>query len=399
MPLTRHLYSVDEVHAALKYATTRNDATETLFWCRELLLSGFVSEAISTLFEAWVWHKGPFSLSWLLLATSLSSDEVSEECILQAAYSLSRIPYTQRDNSLWNILALTSSSEMPERVTPKSPPLLPSTEEKEQFMIRAMYQGKAYSAWWMSLHLSSDRVWELVRWYACHLTEHSDSYRVSLDMLLHYDSLLGYFTEEYDTVIRCLAVLSVCLSPSQQAQSWKKVSVGEHKNGWPTGTRASRIYSIPNACLYGETRRGCMKWTESTVSTLNQLVHASFWEGCPFWEEAVSAYQEKGKWTSEEAKEAFYVRYFPDDVPDEWSKAEKEKSHGAGLLGPTECPMMLKYVRSFLSSWARLAWNTTPRIHAFLAGKEWTHPVNIVTLFPLPGPMMSCHPVCRRLRV
>ena len=39
MPLSRHLYSLDEVQAALLYTTTRNSPTEALFWCQELILS------------------------------------------------------------------------------------------------------------------------------------------------------------------------------------------------------------------------------------------------------------------------------------------------------------------------------------------------------------------------
>ncbi len=28
--------------------------------------------------------------------------------------------------------------------------------------------------------------------------------------------------------------------------------------------------------------------------------------------------------------EAFYAAYFPDDIPDEWSAADQQKSHGRG---------------------------------------------------------------------
>ena len=104
MPLSRHFYAVDEVHAALSYRTTGCDRAETLFWCQELLLSGYASETISTLFESWLWYKGPFCLAWLATAERLASNEVTEDDIRLSAYHLSWKECC--DHSLWNILVL-----------------------------------------------------------------------------------------------------------------------------------------------------------------------------------------------------------------------------------------------------------------------------------------------------
>ena len=162
MPLSRHFYTVDELYAALTYCTRRNDTIETLFWCQELILSGYISETISTLFEAWLWNKGPFCLAWLRHATTLRSEELVAEDILLAAYQLSAIPYDKQDHSLWNILVL--SSETPDRVTPKTPPWtmkdmdkMDKIDEKELYFIRALYQGKAQSAWWMAQQMEEKR--------------------------------------------------------------------------------------------------------------------------------------------------------------------------------------------------------------------------------------------------
>ena len=78
--LTRHFYDLEEVHAALAYSITRHDPVETVFWCQELILSGFASEALSTLVEAWVWQKGPFALSWILsIFDRFAGDELSSD--------------------------------------------------------------------------------------------------------------------------------------------------------------------------------------------------------------------------------------------------------------------------------------------------------------------------------
>jgi len=410
MPLTRHFYALDEVHAALQYASTRNDRLETLFWCKELLWSQCVGETISTLFEAWLWHKGPFQLQWLIGAwTSLAGEELSEDDILLAAYQLSAISYRHRDHSLWNILVLTAHGAPPERLTPKTPVILPSSDDRECYFVRALYQGKAYSAWWMSRQMATHRVWELLTWYATHCTKHGTFYHTSMNALQNYEQLLGYRTEEYDTIVRCLAVLSLCLSPSQQTQSFSSLPSAIDATsltrlaewGQLLGRKSYRVYSLPTACLYG-TGRGRISWRSSTVSQLNE----THFLGCPFWEEALSEYSvldDTGiHWTSDDTMEQFYHQYFPDDLPDEWTKVEKERSHGDGLLAPHETPCLQKYARLFLSHCARLAWNMRPIVRTFLEQHRIAecHPTIIVSLFsPIMDTTVDWKTPLRRKRV
>jgi hypothetical protein len=391
MPLSRHFYALDEVHAALQYATTRNDRIETLFWCNELLHSGCIGETISTLFEAWLWHKGPFHLSWLLHAgKTIGSDEVTEENLLLSAYQLSSIPYTQRDHSLWNILVRTANHDLPDRVTPFTPST-PFTDAQELYFMRALHQGKAYSAWWISRYLSVDRVWELIDWYATHVTVHRESYHACFHILQHYEQLLGYRSDEYDIILRCLAILSVSLSASAQAKSFQPLpsaidsSSCTRMEAWKemVGQKSHRLYSIPTACLYGITERGSIGWNRSTLSQLTQIESSLM--GCPFWEEALTPYSTLTatiQWNSDEDREAFYDAYFPDDIPDEWNKLEKQRSHGDGILPPKESVQFGKYVRLFLSSIARLSWNRATLSFPSLP----CHPSSVISLFTAPKP-------------
>lgn len=357
MSLSRHFYALDEVHAALQYSSTRNDRRETVFWCHELLRSGCASETISTLFESWLWNNGAFGLAWLTVAEQLASDEVAEEDILLGAYQLSCIPFERRDHSVWHILALSSQGAMPDRVTPKTPPYLPSEEANEVFMVRAMFQGKAYSAWWMSRHITDERVWELLRWYVRYICPcYAERYMRLFDMLENYPSLLGYSSGEYDVIVRCVAVLSACLNAEQQEKSWNPLPsmemgvIEEWEN--EIGRMSHRRYRIPSACLYGRCQRGRMKWSESTIGCLGDIEKGFI--GCPFWEEALEEYQTDGVWCSDDAREAFYDRYL-EVIPDEWTKEEKQKSHGDGVLGPNETIQLSKWARPFHT--ARLAWN------------------------------------------
>ncbi len=404
MSLSRHFYALDEVHAALQYCSTRNDRHETIFWCYELLRSGCIAETISTLFEAWLWNKGPFCLSWMSVAQRLASDEVTEEDILLAAYQLSWISHTRRDHSLWNILVLTAEGAVPDRVTLKTPPYLPSHDENEIYMVRAMFQGKAYSAWWMSRHLPDTHVWKLLRWYVVHnCPVYADYYLSYFTVLEQYESLLGYRSDEYDVIIRCLAVLSVCLNSEQQEKSWSVLPdmieprLQTTLCEWEAecGRKQHRRYTIPAACLYGRCMRSQMKWSESTVSQLGTLEKGFI--GCPFWEEAAAEYQHNNKWLSDDAREAFYDRYLVDDIPDEWTKAEKQKSHGDGLLGPTQSVRLAVYSRRF--GMARLIWNANPIVQAFLEKKDGCDPLDVIRWFPEPGEITNIllRPIRRRV--
>ena len=334
--LSRHFYDLEEVQAALRYCVIHHETREALFWCYELLCSGCASEAISTLFEAWLWHKGPFHLSWLVSTwKTLAVEEVSEEAILDAAFQLSQLPCT--DHSLSTVLVL----QVAERTSP-----FPRTlaNDQEAYFLRSLLQGRAVGAWWMAQQLDGARV-------TAHLQQRIPA--PIIDALSRYEELLGYRTPEYDTVMRCCMVLCACLTPTQM-----KKSIDTQAYPWPDyleealvewrameGRKINRRYTIPVACLYGHTRRGNMKWNESLVCELNQMDAA----------------------------------HIEDDQPDEWTAAEKAVSHGFGVLGPTESVSLLKYVRVNFYRCARLAWNTREKVYRILEGVHGGHhPTDIV---------------------
>jgi hypothetical protein len=377
MSLSRHFYSLDEVQAVLTYSTTRSNQKETLFWCQELLSSGLVAEAISCLFESWLLHTSAFRLQWLLDAWSkLASDELEESDILLAASNLSSVSNLRRDNSLWNILVLTGCEpdKQPDRVTPKTPVGATDLfEGAELYFVRAMYQGKARCAWWITQFMSVERVWEILRWFAENVcgSAHSEKYIGCLEAFEGYEALLGFKSAEYDIIVRCAAVLAFCISSSERDKSFKPLAaeldrddvafLGELKG--LEGRKEARLYSVPVLCLYGVTGRGRSHWSQQNFVKLNNV--EKYMRGCAFWDDAVAEFgsveresEEEIKWNSEESQEEFYERYFPDDIPDEWTRAEKLKSHGDGVLGPTEKVSIVKYTRVNFGKLCRLAWNT-----------------------------------------
>ena len=385
MPLTRHFYSLDEVQAALLYTLGRSNCLESLFWCQELLISGYVGEAISTLFQSWILQSGPLCLQWLIDAfKTLASDELSEDAILLATYKLANSK--KHDNSLWNILSLTAKNpeQIPDRLTRKTVDLdVLTLDKKEVYFINSIYQGKARSAWWISQYMSPESVWNLLEWFSkksC--SKYTEKYEKCLEALKDYDKLLGYKSTEYDVIIRCMAILMFCIKPSQQLNSFTSLSdsidltSSQNLKEWATqvGQCNRRIYQIPSSCLYGVTLRGRNKWSQNNYYQLNNI--EKHINGCPFWDEALEEYgvrdEESGeiKWNSEEAAEEFYDKYFPDDIPDEWAKKDKQKSHGDGVLGPNDKPNIWKYSRIHLTKIPYLAYNTRKIVDDYLEGLD-----------------------------
>jgi hypothetical protein len=401
MPLSRHFYSLDEVQAALLYTTSHNKLTESLFWCQELILSGCIGETISTLFKSWLWNTGPMRLEWLINAwKTLASEEISEDDILLSTYQLTyRI---NRDNSLWNILVLTAKNpnSMPDTVTRKMPAHYPSLDDKEVYFIRSLYQGKAQSAWWISQYIDSEDVWHLLKWFCENLTLYKEQYTICLEALRGYDRLLGYKSAEYDVIIRCAAVIIMCIHPKKQTESFKPLDMNIDKNNmcylneWSTiiGRRDRRIYKIPTSCLYGDTLRGTYKWSQNNLVQLYNV--EKYLPGCPFWDEVLEDYatvNEKGiiTWFNDDKMENFYEKYFPDDIPDEWSKKDKEMSHGDGILAPNDKPTIYKYSRNFLSRMPCLAWNTSQIVNSYLENvdTDGCSVEQIIRLYKTPIPL------------
>jgi hypothetical protein len=384
MPLTRHFYSLDEVQAALLYTLGRNNTLESLFWCQELLISGYVGEAISTLFQSWLLQTGPLRLQWLINAFStLASDELTEDAVLLATYQLATSK--KHDNSLWNILCLTAKNPdlIPDRLTRKTVELDEKAfDKKEIYFINSIYQGKAQCAWWISQYMRIESVWKLLHWFSKNVyKQHTEKYNCCLGALKEYDKLLGYKSAEYDVIVRCMAILMFCILPTQQLNSFTPLADSidmmtiKNLKEWADmeGRRERRIYQIPSSCLYGTTIRGRSHWAQNNYYQLNNI--EKHINGCPFWDEAVAEYgarEESGeiKWNSEEQMEEFYDKYFPDDIPDEWTKKDKIKSHGDGVLGPNDKPNIWKYARIHLNNLAMFTWGKRREVDDYLEGLD-----------------------------
>ena len=348
MPLSRHFYALDDVQATVIYTGSRGVPQETAFWCRELVESGCVAEAIAALFESWLWHRAPFGMDWLVEAQErLGGSEVTEEDVLCAAERLSRLP--KKDHSLWWLFV--REGEAVDRVTPRSPPGLVegvetgggrSMEEREVFFLRALYQGKARSAWWAGEGIPLKRWWERVEEYTARFVpeEKREWIQGGIEALRAYERLLGYSSEEYDRAIRGCIVLWLCV----RVEAGPSKKQAERSLDLPP---LGRSLPLPYLGLYGMSRRGRMSQKETTVGELWDVIAGM--KGCPYWDELQETLALDGG-----------DRYFPMDVPDEWKREEKEKSHGVGLLREGEIATLWGYTKRYMMGLCRGVWMAGP---------------------------------------
>jgi hypothetical protein len=137
--------------------------------------------------------------------------------------------------------------------------------------------------------------------------------------------------------------------------------------------REARRFSIPYECHVGQTRRGLM-WNSSKILcdvSLYSLLASPIWAG--ILDDYVSSDNE---WIDDEKKEAFYTKFFGEsDIPDEWSLADREKSHGQAPSVRSSCPLI-----RWWSSWV-------PSEHKYIYGRadawlmDWVRTTKVNNVF------------------
>lgn len=372
---TRHLYQHDEVISALHWCLRTGRAKEALFWCTELLDSEMEETIHKELFLGWLWL---FGIGRLSILPSLSN-LVTKEDILQLVYNMARLPNEARDRSVLVLLLLGSSDEkQPDRASGFSclQPLFDSIQcsPLEKAFASAVYQGKSRLAFDLSRPLwqtNPRRVYDLLD--RIQEIKHKGTLSEHLTLLEFHETTLVW-------PIRACAVACVCLDKKRIHRSLKPLDctlpsdVQTSLSEWNTllGRRKRRMYSIPQECIYYKTKRGCISNKESTLKELYEVSHETL-EGCPFWTRVI---EEEVPWLDDDRKEEFYDLYFPDDIPDEWSRQDQEKSHGWGSLINAEVPNYAKYIDRWMRNLPTNAYWCTNRDLSKLCKQDepdWDH--------------------------
>lgn len=343
MPLTRHLYVEDEVAAALQFCVLRGRPVEAAFWAMELLDSGMVEEFIASLRQIWLLGFGINALGWYKAFLALEAEEVLDaSSAINLVVSLCRIGINRgRDTTA---LAIIGSTLPAEKTAPSS---LPHLEGIDSYFAAAVLQGRTISAWRASGAIGASALQQVAA------EKHGEAGLEVIGLLEKFPPLL--------IAALCLprgGLTSRLAAPNLAALSEVDRALIEWERD--LGRRARRAYTLPHQCIYWLTERGRTTVYTSADSKLRGSLErpGKLW-GSVYWD---SVAEEAGGWEAirdvSETREAFYATFFPDDIPDEWSAAERAKSHGFGSLQKDEVPSVKKFYRSWFDAiGSAVVWN------------------------------------------
>ena len=367
MPLTRHLYELDEVVSALQICL-RNRWPRGLFWLWELVVSKEETLARTTLREAWLYRGGgvdPTLLElegrWVELYTRVSeamgaAGNLTAERFLNMTTELAERP------TMTPIASPRAEQRRRQRAAAFVAGLDPAeTIDKEDavnFWISfdsACRQGRRIDAVWLlqaAQMLSADAIWSA-------LTIAARGGAGPAIALMR--KAAG--PHPLQILFQTNAALHLCIpTASRVPPAWtcRSHDVAMWAS-WDAmvGRRPARIYPIPVEALHAETTRGQIPSKYTNIEDVRAPVPLLS-DGCRFWQEAVLAAgitvdEDSFAFPTDTALEAFYDRHFPDDIPDEWSKQDQEKSHGRGCQEKAFPPPFAVKIREEAVS--RRAWN------------------------------------------
>jgi hypothetical protein len=319
--LSRNLYEIDEVVAALQLCL-RTSNEQALFWLAELIVSEETEVARETLLESWLIYGVPNDL------TLLSDIRTSTDF-----YSIGlRVFEACRDQkSILDQLNKAACQEKRPTMTPSRTNPSESTEEAKfrSSLDSACRLYKLEDAFWLLQAaqpiLSSKSIWAAI--LLCK--------RGSAEVKQIIDSMRG------GSILYQAAALKILCKPSSQHSSMMTPAAIDESTSWTSwianaGRRSARLHAIPPGALHKETTRGSLVSKYTNIQDVYDPAPLLL-EGCCWWRSVLTKHgihEEDGAivFPSDEVMEAFYDQYFPDDIPDEWSKADQLKSHGPGLL-------------------------------------------------------------------
>ena len=333
--ITRNLYREDEVIAAIRWCIVNDRPSQAVFWVQEGLDSDMDVVVLQTLLEVWIYNVGASRLSWFFwfLEGLNGTRPFTEENIVALTVALVNSVKTHGDTTVFAILAI-GMEDPPVGGSRAHFAILSSAvrsldlSKEETSLARALVNGNFVAAWRLAQPL-----WKSHRAQA--ILEAMESPQFPLE------SLGSLYSEEFLWPFRALSLVIAhstgCLHSTPEPYPRLDPTIW---NEWlerrELPMRVRRIYAIPPSCLYSYTKRGARRLN---VTTERELIHhleacmavSTFWSGL------------ENDFSDDMQRDDFYRRFFPTDIPDEWSTSDRAKSHGSGAcpLGSYDAPLAL----------------------------------------------------------
>ena len=344
---SRHFYRIDEVKAALQLCIHRKRIQESIFWATELFDSQAFDSIQEVLFISWFYSIGLGNIE--ILYDIIDINLLDGHAILSIVYGMAHLKDSMRDCSLGIMFlnGISTNQYTNRNIYFEMPSILVQEDPLIDTFIRAVLLGKYIDAWTLFLSIPSpETVFEIYKKIALFKFE-----SILLSELIDELQSLTLVSKWY---IHCsiIAILSTYRKLVEQSKgSLRKIDdeTNEKMKLYSSlyGKRKRRIFTIPKDCLYGKTKRGGMTYYDTNISELYDIDYI-IENSCIIEEieENFGSYESFQENTNEFDK--FSDWYFPDDIPDEWSLEDQQKSHGYGVNQKTDKPILRRYITRWI---------------------------------------------------
>ena len=356
MPLTRHLYELDEVVSALQ-TCLRKRWPRSSFWLWELVASGEAALALKTLRTTWILFGAPYDIGLLDLDPNTNDIWIQLLTRVEKAIEKNKTPVfklldqtAQQPKRRYMTPTARSTKAVARRAAIRKALEYPTNQEFCISLDAAARQRYTTDAVWLLQAAQpvfcADELWAFLQ-IICRPSRRADMDRLQA---------LAAITEDPSAqiAIQVAATLLLCQSTAAYKEIPEKDPMTNYtKRQWAlwdtkVGRREARIHHIPEEALHKETTRGRLSRRYTNIGDLRDPAPSLF-EGCVWWlqrleECGATQDDETGAviFTDDDVLESFHAAHFPDDIPDEWSAADQTKSHGRGCKETAPAPLSPK---------------------------------------------------------
>ena len=345
--LTKHLYRIDEVLSSLRWSIITHNITETAFWTIELYQSNLSQECLELLETIWVYHIG-FG-SWFLLRLIFKiyeEGDITQEDLVSIACAFAKRRLC--DSTVFHLLLRGSISDSVKSF-PHSKDYLTAQEAIHDCLSR----GKLQEAWHLSKYMTEKELWQTLEPIA-----------TSFQRQDAFENIKGLRSCRRESLALAFTLVSLdeisWIASQEEIENCIPIEICQAIDEWNSETNIRKRRAIKpkiEALLYLTKRSDQTPYISSEPDIqhglLETLLNSEYWSGI------LHEFMTENKWKSERHKEVFYETYFPQDIPDEWSLADREKSHGRGL-GKSKEQARIRFIQLTLQYSKSLElWNST----------------------------------------
>jgi hypothetical protein len=320
--LTIHLYCKDEALASLRWAIIVHNFTEAAFWGLELYDSNMEDDVIHMLSRLWVSQIGFGSFK---LLESLGSVDISDRDVW-VNYLMAWTRVRVHDATAFHLL-LRGASESA-RWIPQF------THNKEYTDLKGLLEdclrrGKLIDAWLIGRAVDSAEQWYLLEKLALGVGRSRELSVLRKSDLSDYEQRAAAYTmiivggELWSTALKDINTSEPPIEVKQAIDDWDAED----------SLRKRRVFKVQAKAIGFITERSSQSKDMSSEEQITDDLLESL-KLSTYWAPILQNYMNDGDWLSDSIKEEFFDTFFPlrlHDIPDEWSEAEREKSHGRGL--------------------------------------------------------------------